>query len=147
MKPSLPLLLLPLLLSSCSPTPNRASDIKVADAWARATLPGTTASAAYLTITNRGTSDDALIAVAASSGPADLHSTSMAGGIMQMRQLDRLAVPAGATVKLEAGDTHLMLTELRQPLAAGGRIALSLRFDKSAERKVVAQVRGSGAPL
>ena len=72
-------------------------DIGVADAWARATLPGKPASAAYLTISNRGGADDALVGVTSSSGTADIHSTSMDGGIMRMRKLDRLPIPAGAT--------------------------------------------------
>lgn len=145
MKTILPLLAV--LLVSCSPTPNRAPDIKVGDAWARATVPGRTVTAAYLTISNSGSADDSLVGVVSSSGPAAVHSTSTAGGIVRMRRLDRLPLPAGATTKLEPGGTHVMLTQLRQPLAAGSEIELGLRFEKSAERKIVAQVRGSGEQM
>ena len=105
-------------------------------------MPGKKATAAYLTISNRGSADDALIAVS-SSGPADVHSTSMEGGIMRMRKLDRLPLPAGGTVKLEPGGTHVMLTGLSEPALAGGRIELILRFEKSQARKVAADVRDS----
>ncbi len=145
MKSSLPLLALS--LASCSPSPNRAPDIKVADAWARAPVPGRIVTAAYLTISNSGAADDLLIGVTSSSGPAAVHSTSMARGIMRMRQIDRLSLPAGATVRLEPGGTHLMLTELREPLGAGGNVELSLRFEKSPERNIVAIVHGSGEQM
>ncbi len=144
-KTSLPLLALSMI--SCSPTPNRAPDIKVGDARARSTVPGRTVTAAYFTISNTGSADDALVGVISSSGPAALHSTSMADGIMRMRQIDRLPLPAGTTIRFEPGNIHLMLTELREPLAAGGNIELSLRFETSAERNVVAQVRGAGEQM
>lgn len=130
-----------LLLAACSQTESGAPDVRVANAWARPTAPEKTVAAAYLTIANRGGKDDALLAVTSSTGPADVHSTSMAGGIMRMRRRDRLAIPAGATVKLEPGGTHLMLTELQAPLTAEAQVDLTLRFERSGERKVAATVR------
>jgi copper(I)-binding protein len=64
----------------------------------------------------------------------------MAGGIMRMRKLHRLPLPARAPVKLEPGGTHVMLTGLREPLVAGGNIELRLRFEKSGERTVAVRV-------
>lgn len=133
--------LLAILLLACGPAQRGAPDIEVDGAWARATTPGKTATAAYLTITNRGTIDDALLGVTSGAGVAQVHSTSMAGGVMRMRKRDRLAIPAGATVKLEPGGTHLMLTGLQGPLAAGRKVDLTLRFERSGERKVAATVR------
>lgn len=144
-KPSL--LLLALSLASCSPAADPAAEIAVADAWARPTMPGRMASAAYLTISNGGRGDDVLTGISSSNGRAELHSVSMAGGVMRMRRLDRLAVPAGAQVKLEPGSTHLMLTELQQPLEPGAAIELGLRFEKSGVRKVVAEARENGARM
>ena len=140
MKPIIPLLAL--ALASCSPATPQTPEIDVADSWARATLPGKPSSAAYFTIDNNGAADDALIGVASSTGSAEVHSTSMDGGIMRMRKLDRLPIPAGETVKLEPGGTHVMLTDLREPLAAGGQLELNLRFEKSGTRTVAAQIRG-----
>ncbi|MBA2770643.1 MAG: copper chaperone PCu(A)C [Sphingomonas sp.] len=140
MKRAFPLLALALL--SCSQT-TRPPDVEVTGAWARATMPGRTTTAAYFTISNRGGGDDALLSVTATSGFAQLHSTSMDRGIMRMRSVERLPIAAGEMVKLEPGGTHLMLTELRMPLVPGRRIELSLRFEKSGERKVAAEVRDS----
>lgn len=135
--------LLALLAAACGQPETGAPDIRIDDAWARATVPGKKATAAYLTISNRGSGDDSLIAVSSSSGAADVHSTSMEGGIMRMRKLDRLPLPAGGIVKLEPGGTHVMLTGLSEPALAGARIELILRFEKPPERKVTADVRDS----
>lgn len=137
-----------LLLLSCSQSAGGTPDIEVKDAWARATTAGKSATAAYLTITNRGTADDALLAVTSASGTAQVHSTSTDGGIMRMRPLERLPVPSGETVKLAPGGTHVMLTGLKAPLAAGDRVEMTLRFERSGERIVAAAVQSaSGAGM
>ncbi|MBA2635783.1 MAG: copper chaperone PCu(A)C, partial [Sphingomonas sp.] len=120
---------LALFLAACGPKGSGGTEIRVADAWARATAPDKKATAAYLTIANSGGAHDALVAVASSTGPAEVHSTSMDGGIMRMRKLDRLAIPKGATVKLEPGGTHVMLTGLVEPVKVGGNVDLTLRFE------------------
>jgi copper(I)-binding protein len=141
MKPGLPLLALALL--ACSPKTPESPDISVDQAWARATLPGKPASAAYLTITNRGGGEDVLVGVSSRSGTAELHSTSTDGGIMRMRKLERLPIPARGSVKLEPGATHLMLTGLRDPLVSGEKVELALRFSRSPAQTVAAEIRGS----
>lgn len=135
-----------LLLASCGG--QSAPELDVSDAWARSTLAGKNSTAAYLTITNRGGADDALVAVRSGAGSASLHSTSTADGIMRMRELDRLPIPAGETVKLEPGGTHVMIAGLEAPVRAGDTVDLSLQFEKSGEREVRAQVRSpSGAAM
>ena len=58
-----------------------------------------------------------------------------------MRPLtDGLAIPAGETVKLEPGGHHVMLVGLRQPLTSGQQVELSLRFEKSGERKLPVRI-------
>lgn len=133
--------LLALSLSACGPSSDRAPDLVVDQPWARATVAGNAATAAYLTITNRRTLDDALVEVTSSSGSASIHSTASDGGIARMRKVERLALPAGTTVRLEPGGTHVMLDRPSEPLAPGGKIELGLRFEKSPARKVNAEIR------
>lgn len=133
--------LLGLVATACGRPENRAPEIRIEDAWARTTVPGKNATAAYFIISNRGSADDALISISSGSASADVHSTSMDGGIIRMRKLDRLPLPAKQTVKLEPGGTHVMLTGRSEPALAGGQIDLMLRFEKSQERKVAADVR------
>lgn len=133
--------LLAVLLAACGPAVQRQPDIAIDQAWALATVPGKSATAAYLVLRNRGGASDSLVAVTISSGSAAMHRTTMDAGIMRMRMLDRLEIPAGQAVGLKPGATHLMLTQLAEPLAAGDRIELRLRFEKSGEKIVLADVR------
>jgi copper(I)-binding protein len=128
-----------LLLASCradSPPPA----ITIGSAWVRATVPGQSATVAYFTITNTG-GDDRLLAVSSPAGQASLHSSSMDGGVMRMRRLDALDIPANSAVELKPGAIHVMITGLRQPLGAGRQVPIELEFDRSGERVVVATVR------
>ena len=127
-----------LLLASCGAEPQPSIDVE--EAWARAAAPGRSASAAYFTIANSG-GEDRLLSVSSPAGQASLHLTSMDGGVMRMRPLEALDVAAGATVRLEPGGTHVMLTGLEQPLGAGSALPLDLKFERSGERRVNASVR------
>ena len=131
-----------LLLASCEargPQPQ----IGVEDAWARATAPGQKSAAAYFTITNRG-GEDRLVSVSTAIGKASVHSTSMHGGIMRMRPVEALQVPANSTVALTPGATHVMISSLNQPLEVGQGIPLELDFKRSGKRRVTARVRPAG---
>ena len=135
-----------LMLAACSGA-EQSPDIAITDARARATVPGQTSSAVYLTITNKG-GDDRLVSVATAAGAASLHSTSMDGGVMRMRPLDGLVIPAGARVELKPGGTHIMLMGIKQPLAPGSTLPLDLKFERFGERRVTARVEAlSGATM
>lgn len=102
-----------------------APSVKVANAWARATVPGQNTGAVYVELT----SDRNAALVAAGSplaGSVELHSMTTEGGVMRMRQVPRVELPAGQTVKLAPNGVHLMLVDLRQPLKAGDKLPLVL---------------------
>jgi len=121
--------------------PARAGDIEIVSAWARATPGRAPNGAAYVTITNTGASDDRLVAVeTAAAGRAEIHTHTMAGGIMKMEKVDYVAVPAGATVAFRPGGLHLMLFGLKQPLKVGETISLTLVFAKAGRITVTAPV-------
>lgn len=97
----------------------------------------------FLSITNNGAKDDQLLGGSTPLASAvELHEMSMAGGMMQMRALpDGLPVPAGKTVELASGGTHLMLTDLKRPLVAGEKVPLTLRFRDAGEIAVELEVK------
>lgn len=129
-----------LLLLSCS-RHHGPPAISVSGAWARATVAGQSAGAVYFTLRNGGDGDDTLLAVATPVGQASVHSTTMTGGVMRMRPVDSLAIPAHSTVALKPGGYHVMIMGLKQPLRAGSNFPLSLSFDRSGNRTVTVTVR------
>jgi copper(I)-binding protein len=114
--------------------------------YARPTPPGASTGAAYLSILNKGATADSLVrATTPRAGGAELHSMSMDGNIMRMRQVPSIAAAPGATVKLEPGGLHLMLTGLKQPLKAGERFPLTLYFQKAGQVTVDIVVQETAA--
>lgn len=122
-----------------------AAETMVHEAWARATAGPPRTGAIYLTLVNHG-ADDALIGAAtAAADRTEIHTVLHEDGMMKMRPLARLALPAGATVALEPGGEHLMLFGLAAPLVAGESLDLELEFESGARRQVRVEVRPLGA--
>ena len=140
------LILAALLLASCgqSGSPN----VQIDEAWARETVAGQTSTAAYLTMTNTGTADDRLLSVSvAEPVKASVHATENSGGISQMREMSSgVAVPAGSTIELKPGGTHVMITGLQAPVRRGETLKLSLRFEKSGEKPIDVRVAPASGP-
>ncbi|MEO5809284.1 MAG: copper chaperone PCu(A)C [Sphingomicrobium sp.] len=134
-----------LMLSGC-PSRSAAPDLRLSDGWARATAPGQSSGAAYLTIDNRGERDDRLVTVATTrAATATIHQSTAAGGIMRMRMLATLPVAAGERLTLSPGGTHIMLAPLTAPLKPGETLELTMRFEHGGERRIPVTVVAPGA--
>jgi copper(I)-binding protein len=108
--------------------------IAVAESWARPTIGEVRITAAYMTIANNGAEDDTLQAArSAKAKSVEMHQTTMtADGVMQMRAVEGgLPIPAGGTLELAPGGTHLMVMGLDGPLTAGDELPLTLEFVKA----------------
>lgn len=126
-----------------------ADPIRIADPWARATVPGQKVAGAYMRIVSAV--DAKLVAVSSPvAGSAEIHWMKMEDGTMRMRSIDALELPAGQMVELAPGGYHVMLFGLKQALAAGDRIALTLDFETATGQKmqipVSAEVRARDDP-
>ena len=75
----------------------------------------------------------------------EMHTMSMQGDVMRMRQIDGLVLPAGGAVDLSPGGYHLMLVGLVRPLKEGDSVPLTLvveGLDRKRENvEVIATVR------
>ena len=122
------------LLSACEAN----HSVAVLDAWARANAPGQTVGAAYMTLISA--QDSTMVKVESDiAGTVQIHSMSMDNGVMKMRMLEELPLPAGKAEKLAPGGFHLMLFDLKKPLTAGESVKLTLTFRDNAG-KVTQQV-------
>lgn len=140
-------LLLALLLTTLSGTA-LASDITTQSVWIRGTVPGQKATGAFMEITSK--SGATLIGASSPvAGITEIHEMKMAGGIMSMRAIPRLELPAGQRISLASGGYHVMLMDLKQTLKAGDSVPLTLKVlgkDKKVEAiEVKAEVRDLAA--
>ena len=90
-----------------------AQTLTVQNAWVRPTVPGQTASGAYMTLT-ASTPAHLKSASTPAATLTELHAMRMEGDIMKMSHLaDGLELPVGKPVQLQPGGYHLMLLDLK----------------------------------
>jgi hypothetical protein len=110
-----------------------AADVTVDGAWARATAPGQANGSVGMIVTSQ--QDARLIAVSSTvAARSEIHTMTMDNGIMKMRQIEDLPLPAKQAVKLGPGGEHLMLMGLKKPLKEGDTISLTLTVEFADKR-------------
>lgn len=122
-----------------------AQNLVIDRAWVRLAPPGAPAMAGFMAVTG-GTRD--LVIKSASSpdfGRVEIHEMTMTDGVMQMRALDELDVPAGAKVTLAPGGEHLMLIDAKREFAAGDKVTITFELSRGKPLEVEFIV-GSAAP-
>ena len=105
----------------------QSAAVQVEGAWARASVQGQKGTGAFMRLTAK---DGARLVRAESSaaGVAEVHEMKMDGDVMKMRAMPALDLPAGKTVELKPGSYHIMLLDLKAPLAKGSAVPLTLVF-------------------
>jgi hypothetical protein len=99
-----------------------------------------------MVLANRGPAADALAKVETPiAAKVEIHSSSMVGGIMSMKPVETVSVPAGGQVTFGPGAYHLMIIGLKRTLKAGDQVPATLSFTSGARLKVRFAVT-SGAP-
>lgn len=137
--------LLPLMVSFAA-AQAQSSDVSVTHVWSRATPGGAKTGAAFFEMTAKGAAGDKLIAAKSDAAErVELHNHIHEDGVMKMRRVDAIDVPAGEMVTLKPGGFHLMLMGLKHPLKAGDELELTLVFEKAGEVGVKASVEPIGA--
>jgi copper(I)-binding protein len=124
--------------------PALAADLSITDAFSRAT-PGNGPGVAYLTIHGGATPDRLVGASSQVAAKVELHTMSMKGDVMQMREVDAVEIPANAPIKFAPGGLHIMLMGLKAPLKTGETIPLTLTFEHAGTRTVDVPVGSLGA--
>ncbi len=124
----------------------KLNDLRIDHPYARTTAPHQPSGAAYLSIENGGKSADKLVAVASPVAKSvEIHTMSMEGDVMRMREVSGIELAPAAKVEMKPGHGyHLMLLGLRQPLKAGDKFPLTLTFEKAGKTEVMVFVEDSG---
>lgn len=125
------------------------AQVTVADAWVRGTVATQSATGAFMNLTSPV--DTALVSAASPvAGLVEVHAMSMDGGVMRMRAIPQLPLPAGKTVNLKPGGYHVMLMDLKGPLKEGETVPITLTFvgkdGKRTTQDVKVPVRALTAP-
>lgn len=108
----------------------KVGDIHIDHPYARPTVAAQSSGAVYLSIENRGKSADQLVSVASPiSKTAEIHTMSMQGNVMKMREVQNIEIkPSGKIAMTPGHGYHIMLVGLKQPLKVGDSLPLTVRF-------------------
>ncbi len=111
----------------------KLGDLEIGHPWSRETPDGANVAAGYLVIKNNGTTEDRLIAVSSGiSEKGEIHEMSVnADGVMTMREVKEIVIPAGGEVALKPGGFHLMFAGLKAPAVKDQRFPGTLTFEKA----------------
>lgn len=120
----------------------QAGTLTIGAPWARATPPVAQTGAGFMTLTNAGSEDDTLLGAKAEvSAKVELHTHTHEDGVMKMRQVENIPVPANASTALEPGGLHVMFIGLHAPLTVGQQFPVTLQFAKAGEVTVEMSVQ------
>ncbi len=124
---------------------NAVNQVGISHPYARAVPPGQPNSAVFMHLQNTGDSPRAI--VSADSPVAEvveLHTHTLHDGVMQMRQIPKIEIPANGAVELKPGGLHIMLIRLKQPLVPDRHINLGLVFDDDSRVELTVPVKKIG---
>ena len=122
------------------------AQVKVDDAWVRSTVAPQKTTGAFMQLTSAKP-----VKVVAASSPlaavVEIHEMKMEDGVMKMRAVDALPLPAGQPVALKPGSYHVMLMGLKAPIKAGETVPLTLTVEGEDKQRsnveIKAEARGA----
>lgn len=121
--------------------------IHVTDAWVRASLPMTNNTALYFTLHNTTDQTVRLTSVSVDDMTAEMHESIMENGVARMEaRPDGFEIPPGEHLMLAEGGKHVMLMGIKEPLAAGTEIEVTLEFEGADPVTFMAPVSEEAGP-
>lgn len=106
---------------------------------ARVPQPAGANAAVYFQLDNNSDHDVALVGAESDIAVAEIHQTTMTGGMMQMAPVDRIAIAPGETVEFAPGGLHIMLVDV-PVLNLGQKVKITLEFDDGSRVVFTAEV-------
>jgi copper(I)-binding protein len=104
-------------------------DLVLTNCWAKPTLEGKNLTAAFFDLKNNGKKETKFNSVKSSVGTAEIHNMVEENGVMQMRHMNSVTIPAGKAVSFKPKQMHVMLMQLDKPLKEGDKVDLTLSFE------------------
>ena len=138
---------LPTLALACALAAGAAAahaQTTVKDAWVRGTVPQQKATGLFAQLTSAG-GGKLVSASSPVAGIVEIHEMAMENNVMRMRAIPKLDLPANRPVELKPGGYHVMLMDLKQQLAKGQVVPVTLKVQgadgKTETIEVKAEVR------
>lgn len=90
--------------------------------------------ALFMMVMNHGSTEDRLVGITTPvAETVEIHESLEENGVAKMRPVEAIVVPAGGMAKLKPGGFHAMLMGIKEPLAKGAKLPITLKFEKAGE--------------
>ncbi|MEG3179543.1 copper chaperone PCu(A)C [Sphingomonas sp. LT1P40] len=120
------------------------AELSADEAWVRLPAVQGRPGAAYFNVKGGGSATSLLAVSTAAAIRTELHEMKHEGGMMTMKPLKDVAIPAGQTVKFAPGGKHVMLFDIAPTVRAGTTVPLRLAFADGRTVEVTAAVKAAG---
>lgn len=119
-----------------------SESVMVHDPFARAMPPGQPNSGAFMTFKNMDSTPHAVVeAQSPVSKVVELHTHVHEAGMMKMRRIDKIDIPANGETVLKPGGLHVMFIGLKHDLKVGQKVPVTLTFEDGSQKAIEADVR------
>jgi len=120
-----------------------AGQLSIGNATARFLVEGRP-GAVFLSIDNKGSADKLVAASSTLSERVELHTHTMDNGVMKMRPIEAIDIPANTMTELKSGGYHIMMFGVKTLPKKGSTVPLTLTFEKAGPVQIGAAVGNSG---
>lgn len=121
---------------------SEADQLAIHEPYVRLAPPNAMATGAFMLIRNQG---DKAVRITKAENPAsrvtELHTHLNEGGVMKMRPVAQIDVPAKGEAVLKPGGMHVMLIDLKAPLKEGDTVPIILTLGDGSSKQVEARVQ------
>lgn len=112
------------------------AEIVLDQGFVRAMPPGQKITAAYMSLRNISEQDVVVSGVSSDIAPrVEIHESYTREGMMAMRQLPLVTVPAGGRLVLAPGGVHLMLFNIGEQLKEGDQVNILVAYKNGASQQ------------
>lgn len=119
--------------------PDETPSVFVHEAKVRVPVPGQNLTAAYFQLHNQSAQERILVSVTTPiAARTELHNHTEEDGIMRMRRVELVTIPAQGHQHFQSGGYHVMLYDLHHRPQAGETVPLLLIFDDGLQLSVEA---------
>lgn len=131
-----------LLVAAMATSSMAMAEVTVMDAYARAVPPGQMNSASFMMLYNDDEKSVSLVSGSSSVAKVvELHNHINENGVMKMRQVEKIDIPANGMAHLQPGGLHVMLIGLKKDLMEGDNIDLNLEFSDGSSQELTIPVK------
>jgi len=127
------------LVAGCAFLALAQPEVTVTEPWVRGTVSGQKASGAFMGL--KSSSDVRLVGASSPAAKVvEIHEMSTSDGVMRMRAIEGMPLPAGKSVELKPGGYHVMLMDLKQQLKPGDKVPVTLTTEGADKKRQTTQV-------